>query len=248
MRMENKSKLIERYINELNNKLSLYRSCENRSSRAICEGYLFDVIWEIKSAFETTLPQINKAVLFNSGTAMRDALGLKGILELYLIDVKEESIVKFENKQINKSNKKVFIVHGHDELSKTETARFVEKLGLNAIILHEQLNEGKTIIEKIEANTDVGYAIVLYTYCDDGRDRFKDVNNKRARQNVVFEHGYLIGKLGRKKVCALVKGEIETPGDISGIVYEQMDQLGAWKTNLAKELKAIGLDVDMNNL
>ena len=63
----------------------------------------------------------------------------------------------------------------------------------------------------------------------------------RARQNVVFEHGYLIGKLGRDHVCALVKGNLETPGDISGVVYVSMDSAGAWKMQLGKNMKAIVL-------
>ncbi len=148
------------------------------------------------------------------------------------------------------SNKKVFIVHGHDKMAKMEVARFIEKFGLEAIILHEQPNSGKTIIEKIEANSDVQYAVVLYTPCDMGRAKEEGVDEEkeRARQNVVFEHGYLIGKLGRDKVSALVKGDIEKPGDISGVVYISMDDAGAWKTELAREMKSTGLEVDMNKL
>jgi predicted nucleotide-binding protein len=73
-----------------------------------------------------------------------------------------------------------------------------------------------------------------------------DEERCRARQNVVFEHGYLIGKLGRECVCALVKGDIETPSDISGVVYITMDDAGAWKMKLAKEMKSARLPVDMN--
>ncbi len=68
----------------------------------------------------------------------------------------------------------------------------------------------------------------------------------RARQNVVLEHGYLMGKLGRSKVCALVKGDVEIPNDISGVVYISMDDAGAWKFAVAKEMKAAGYDIDMN--
>lgn len=159
--------------------------------------------------------------------------------------------IKVKTKEGGKmSNKKVFIVHGHDKMAKIEVARFIEKFGLEAIILHEQPNSGKTIIEKIEANSDVQYAVVLYTPCDMGRAKEEGVNEEkeRARQNVVFEHGYLIGKLGRDKVSALVKGDIEKPGDISGVVYISMDDAGAWKTELAREMKSIGLEVDMNKL
>lgn len=143
---------------------------------------------------------------------------------------------------------KVFIVHGRDEQAKSETARFVERLGLTAVILHEQASSGKTIIEKIEAHTNVGFAIVLYTPCDVGSISGEDTLKPRARQNVVFEHGYLIGKLNRQNVCALVKGDIETPNDISGVVYIPFDNLGAWHLALAKEMRSSGYTIDMNKI
>ena len=144
---------------------------------------------------------------------------------------------------------KVFIVHGHDGEAKEAVARFVEKIGLEAIILHEQASSGNTIIEKIEANSNVGFAIVLYTPCDEGASKGKkDQLKPRARQNVVFEHGYLIGKIGRKNVSALVKGDIETPTDISGVVYIKMDEGEAWKYQVAKEMTACGYEFDPSKL
>lgn len=146
------------------------------------------------------------------------------------------------------SNKRVFIVHGHDELIKTQTARFVEKLGFEAVILHEQASKGMTIIEKIEANTDVGFAIVLYTGDDSGNAK-AEVNsgklNDRARQNVVFEHGYLIAKLTRGHVVPLVSANVELPSDISGMVY--VDDTN-WQIAIAKEMKAAGYAIDFNKI
>jgi len=151
-------------------------------------------------------------------------------------------------KAMRHMSNKVFIVHGHDEAAKETMARTLEKAGFEAIILHEQASSGNTIIEKIEANTDVSFAVVLYTQCDLGRAKDAKVESEkyRARQNVVFEHGYLIAKLGRNRVCALVKGDVETPGDISGVVYISMDAAGAWKMQLAKEMKSAGLLIDMD--
>jgi predicted nucleotide-binding protein len=143
----------------------------------------------------------------------------------------------------------VFVVHGHDESAKNKTARFIEKLGLKPIILHEQASGSKTVIEKIEAYSNVGFGIVLYTPCDVGskKEEKPDLKN-RARQNVVFEHGFLIGKIGRENVCALVKGEIETPNDISGVVYVKMDDEDAWHLKVARELRNSGYSIDMNKL
>ena len=162
---------------------------------------------------------------------------------------KEKTLINVApNKEFDKT--KVFIVHGHDDLAKTEVARFIEKLKLEAIILHEQANSGKTIIEKIEEFSNVGFGLVLYTPCDvvtakENKDNCAMLSY-RARQNVVFEHGYLIGKIGRSNVCALVKGEIETPNDISGVVYISMDNQTPWQLAVAKELQNSGYDIDVN--
>lgn len=146
-------------------------------------------------------------------------------------------------------NKKVFIVHGHDDELKESAARLVEKIGLEAVILHEQANEGLTIIQKLEKQADVGYAIILYTPCDEGRKKGSRNSKPRARQNVVFEHGLFMGKLGARRVCALRKSEVEMPSDAQGILYiEVKDGSNEWKHEVAKELKNAGYDVDLNKI
>ena len=143
----------------------------------------------------------------------------------------------------------VFIVHGHDKQARLEVAIFIKSLGLKDIVLDEQASSGKTIIEKIEDYTNVGFGIVLYTPCDLGASQEeKELLKPRARQNVVFEHGYLMGKIGRENVCALVKGDIEKPTDIAGVVYISMDEGGGWKLAVAKEMRSSGYDVDLNKL
>lgn len=143
---------------------------------------------------------------------------------------------------------KIFIVHGHDNAVKLDMARTLEKAGFEAIILHEQPDAGRTIIEKFENYADVGFAVILYTECDLGRDKETPEGSEkfRARQNVVFEHGFFLGKLGRDRVCAFVKGDVETPGDLGGVLYVPMDNAGAWKMKLAQNMNAAGLAVDMN--
>lgn len=148
-----------------------------------------------------------------------------------------------------KRKDKVFIVHGHNGNTKERTARFVEKLGFTAIIIHEQASRSMTIIEKIETySNDVCFAIVLYTPDDMGNVKSEAESGElkyRARQNVVFEHGFLIGKLGRENVATLVEGVIELPNDISGIVYINDKD---WQIDIAKEMKAAGYEIDFNKL
>lgn len=49
-------------------------------------------------------------------------------------------------------------------------------------------------------------------------------------------------------MCALYKGGVEIPSDIYGVLYVPMDAGGAWKYQLAKEMKQAGLDVDLNKI
>jgi len=148
-----------------------------------------------------------------------------------------------EQQPVILNNTQVFIVHGHDEIAKLDMAAFIKSIGLEPIILHLQPSLGKTIIEKIEAYSNVGFAVVLYTPCDVGAKKGDLAYNQRARQNVVFEHGYLIAKLGRPRVAALVKGQVETPNDISGVVYINFDATGVWQTQLLNEMRAVGYAV-----
>jgi predicted nucleotide-binding protein len=152
-------------------------------------------------------------------------------------------------KQERVPTKKVFVVHGHDEAAKQAVSRFLERIGYQPIILHEQANKGRTIIEKLEGHMEVDYAIVIMTPDDEAhRVGAPEEKRFRARQNVLLELGLFIGSLGRSKVCALYRGDVEIPSDYQGILLEPMDDGDGWKLKVAREMKAIGLDVDLNKL
>ena len=149
-----------------------------------------------------------------------------------------------ENERTNTNE--IFVIHGRDNEAKETVARFLTRLALTPIILHEQPNQGRTIIEKFERNAQVGFAVALLTPDDVGALKNEEKNLKlRARQNVVFELGYFLGRLGRERVCALTKGNIEIPSDYDGVVYIPLDD-GGWKMDLIRELKNVGFDVDAN--
>ena len=151
--------------------------------------------------------------------------------------------------QTDSVQNRVFVVHGHDEEAKESVARYVEKLGLEAVILHERPNRGRTVIEKFEDYSDAAYAIVLLTPDDVGAGAHdKESLRPRARQNVILELGFFIGWLGHERVCTLHKGSVELPSDISGVIWIPLDPNGAWRVSLAKEMKAVGLQVDLNRL
>lgn len=144
-------------------------------------------------------------------------------------------------------SKDVFIIHGHDHGIKEAVARFLSKVGLNPIILHEQANRGKAVIEKFEEHAAVSYAVALLTPDDVGAAKAERDNlQPRPRQNVLFEFGYFIGKLGRGHVCGLTTAGVEIPSDYSGVLLIQLDAAGAWRLELLRELRAAGLPVDVN--
>ncbi|HKO18402.1 MAG TPA: nucleotide-binding protein [Acidobacteriaceae bacterium] len=148
-----------------------------------------------------------------------------------------------------RNKQSVFLVHGQDDAAREATARLLERLQLNAIILHEQASGGRTIIEKLEHYADVDFALVLLTPDDVGAAKADAANLRpRARQNVVLELGLFIGCLGRAHVCALHKGDIELPSDFVSVVYVPMDDGGAWKYRVGKELIAAGFAVDLNRI
>jgi predicted nucleotide-binding protein len=146
---------------------------------------------------------------------------------------------------------RVFVVHGHDNEMKQAVARTVERLGLEAVILHEKPNRGQTIIEKIERFSDVSFAIVLLSPDDTGYSNAdgSDAAHPRARQNVILGLGYFAGKLGRENVVALHRGAIELPSDYDGVLYTQYDgDSGAWRGRLVAELKDSGYSVSADDL
>jgi predicted nucleotide-binding protein len=145
------------------------------------------------------------------------------------------------------STRRVFVVHGHDDGLKETVARFLSKLDLEPVILHEQPNRGRTIIEKFEEHTDVAFAVVLFTPDDMGYPAGKpDETKPRARQNVVLELGFFMAALGRDRLCVLYKGGVDVPSDYSGVLYEEVDSKGAWRFRLATEIKSAGVEVDLN--
>lgn len=141
----------------------------------------------------------------------------------------------------------VFVVHGHHEALKVEVARLLERLHLKPIILHEQPNGGRTVIEKFEDHAlKAGFAIALLTADDVGHAKGASVANDRARQNVILELGYFMGALGRHRTVALIEDGVEKPSDLAGLVYVFTSP--GWPLEVARELKSAGLPVDLNDL
>ncbi len=154
------------------------------------------------------------------------------------------------NREAHVNNRDVFVVHGRNTDKVNTVARFLEKLECSPIILREKPNRSQTIIEKVERHSDVGFAVVLLTPDDEGRLCGDESWNLRARQNVIMELGYFMGRIGRDRVaCILVETEnFEKPSDIDGILYIPLDDQDTWQMKLAKELKDAGYTIDLNKV
>jgi predicted nucleotide-binding protein len=177
----------------------------------------------------------------------------KGKMEVFLmlreaVATLKENLAELEPDMTPKpspamDNRKVFIVHGHDDVVRESVARFLLLAGCEPVILNEQASRNRTVIEKIEANHDVRFAVVLLTPDDEGAKK-GETPRPRARQNVLLELGYFIAKLDRDNVCVLKRGDVEIPSDFAGVIWTAFDSAGAWKKELAKELDAAGFTVD----
>jgi predicted nucleotide-binding protein len=177
-------------------------------------------------------------------------------------------------KVVSRPSKKVFIAHGRDFKPVKELKAMLVKFGLKPIVLREQPSGSRTVIEKLEKySKNVSYAFIILTP-DDGSFNFvllqkiveeseataltrKEKDNlflnlfskiveKVARQNVILEFGYFIGKLGRDHVCCLYKGDVQLPSDMHGIVYVPFkNSVKEAKNDILRELKAVGLGLQI---
>lgn len=200
-------------------------------------------------------PKIGQSVRLGTIQAECKLEGVNGLSGKWTSSIGTVGVFKanratVESAELMPSANSVFLVHGHDEATKEKVARFLEKVGLEVIILHEKVNQGMTIIEKFEEYaSQAGFAIVLFTPDDVGFPLgAEDSRQPRARQNVVLEMGYFIGRLKREKVCVLYKGGVELPSDIMGVVYHAIDDAGGWRLSVASELRQAGYQIDLNKI
>ena len=151
------------------------------------------------------------------------------------------------------TNRKVFVVYGHDGNARTQLEAMLRRWDLEPIIIDQLVSSGATIIEKLEEHTnEVNFGIVLATPDDIGYAKNnEDKKRYRARQNVVLELGMLLAKIGRSKVAILLSQaeDMEKPSDIDGLIYIPFkDNIEETKLSLAKEMQSNGYTLDISKL
>jgi len=179
----------------------------------------------------------NKNLIFNYASTF-----LKEIEDIKFGRNKTLSSPQSINKKILK---KVFIIHGKEVSLADELHRILNEHEIGSVILQNQPNDGRTVLEKLEEEgfNKTDYAIAIVTPDDIGGLNGTGIVKSRARQNVILEIGAFIMK-DRNKICILKKGEIEIPSDISGIAYHRFNnKIEEVSRSVLKELAKAGFEI-----
>lgn len=150
--------------------------------------------------------------------------------------------------KVSSYSRRLFIVHGRDYHARDVLSQLLKKMNFTPVILQREPSVSLTVIEKLEREIDsVGFGFIIYTPDDWGRLK-GDKEKSRARQNVIFEHGLLLGLLGRERTCALICGDLEIPSDLNGVIYERFTDIENESIKIARILKNAGYDVETKGL
>ncbi|MBM4256656.1 MAG: hypothetical protein FJ147_12265 [Deltaproteobacteria bacterium] len=200
----------------------------------------------LAKAFPLSIPKIILTG-FPSVNLVREAFRDSAAVDFVAKSEGDEELLKAIHSSLLRN---VFVVHGHDEGTLQTITGFLEKLGLFPVVLRDLPNRGQTVIQKLEDATNVAFAVVLLTPDDFGGAQGDTQSTARARENVIFELGYFVAKLGSRKVCALHKASTSIPSDYQGVLYISIDIADgtSWQLSLAREMKAAGLNIDLNRL
>ena len=151
--------------------------------------------------------------------------------------------------------KQIFIVHGHDMEARDQLELALHRMDLEPYILMNTSGGGKTLIEALEGKIGKDFSsdfgIVLMTPDDMGYSvkKGKDSAEPRARQNVILEAGMLLSSLTRERIAIVVKGHLEIPSDLEGIIrYGYNEHIKEIIPKLCKRLKEVGFELDSDKI
>ena len=196
----------------------------------------------------TPLNEVIQGLQYGKDRAIEKLEGIGRIFEEEIdLEGPEAADRSTQSVQSKSNSRKVFIVHGRDHGIRDRVARFLEKLDLSPVVLDEVASKGRTIHQKLRENSTVAFAVELFTPDDKGGPADDSSPLKpRARQNVVYELGFFSASLGDSRVCVLYSDGVEIPSDLNGVLYVLLDEHGAWRTNLAREISAAEIEINMN--
>ncbi|WP_049642865.1 TIR domain-containing protein [Candidatus Rhodobacter oscarellae] len=146
---------------------------------------------------------------------------------------------------------RVFLSFGHNETAQVKLRLLLECLGVEPVELGQQIQNGMTYFETLKSTyADVRAAVCLFTHDDEGyRLSGPDqVPKPRGRQNVVWDAGMFMGRVGAQNVHYVVEKSIEMPSNLAGLKHIRYDETGAWGTRVATNLLRTGVRINMDGL
>jgi predicted nucleotide-binding protein len=238
----------QRWKTEVKNLILSQCGVSSRNFQSYVEGQN-----ELNYSFESGHGQILGSLHTTLTSLELAAESKKNELLVKNVSPRNDKTIRISEKMQMEDKKKVFIVHGHDEKLKNQLEILLTEIGLQPVILHRKPDEGMTIIEKFEKHSDVGYAFILLSPDDvlfsiNGENISEGKANKemRARQNVIWEFGFFVGKLGRNRVCCLYKEGVILPTDVSGMLYKEIrNDVEEVAFAILKDLRAAGYDLQV---
>jgi predicted nucleotide-binding protein len=144
-------------------------------------------------------------------------------------------------------SRKVLVIQGEDGKKGMEVLSFLRKLELDPVIPAEQPGQRMRLMEEFEQNPGIVFAITLLTGDDVGYPRGKPEESwPRPKQDLIFELGFLVGRLRQSLVCALHEEGLDLPSEYSGKIFVPFDADGLWRLLIARAMKIAQVQVDLN--
>lgn len=136
---------------------------------------------------------------------------------------------------------RVFVVYGRDTVTRDRIVNILSSLRTMPVFLEREAGTGQTIIELVEEFGDAKYSVAVMTSDDIGYLRDEPhAARGRARQNVVLEIGYMMGRLGRSRIL-LLTDDIEMPSDLAGVRHVRLSNTDEQiRVTLAREFQKLG--------
>ena len=135
-------------------------------------------------------------------------------------------------KPAHATTNRVFVVSAANNPLLQQLTALLKELGIEASVYQRTGGGSDALLPHIEKQSDTHYAFYLI-----GPDDLP---------SVMFELGYLVGKIGANRVCCIYQKDVQVPKNIPGVQRKEIIvKLEEISFSLIKELKAAGYSVSI---
>ncbi len=217
------------------------------------------LFWSYETADKLTLPNKENLVAAKDKKYLLESIlkgKVKGVYlctEKFLPSTEKTPAPNQSSKSASAdTRRRIFVVSGTDDEMKNALTKALTKLWLVPVVMCEEPSQGRRIVERFTDYADVGFAVVLLSPDDFAYDKDESPTKRklRPRQDVVFELGFLLGKLGKGNVLVFYRecANFEVPTDFDGVKVTAFDDRDSWKLALIRELTNCGYTVDADRI